>query len=75
MIYRKHFLHYVVAIFYDVMFTSVQDVQHIVFISVHCYSVSVLLVAPLLTTDEFFTDRWCSNVFVDVVATYCCLHH
>ena len=44
-------------------------------IFVHHYSVPVVIVAPLLMTDEFFANYGCPNVLIGVVATHCCSHH
>ena len=42
--------------------------KHISSMSVHHYSVPVVIVALLLMTDEFFANCRCPNVLVDMVA-------
>ena len=48
--------------------------KYILSFFVDWYSVSVVIVAPLLATDEFFADCGCPNFLVDVLTTHCRLH-
>ena len=53
---------------------TMQVSKYILSFFVDRYSVSVVIVAPLLATDEFFADCGCPNFLVDMITTHCRSH-